>query len=394
MEAVLKTSIEKLSEKQCLMQILSKEGKIKMEEAIEQIVEKTGTSKIIASGRINIEISKGNIEKDAIGFLSLKNDVKEKIEQEIKEKKEIAKKKEAKRIKTELDSDEFSALLNREFTKLEADMIQDTKKMTKGVTLSKEYKQLAEMLREGTYLTSLFFGEPGNGKTTIANAIGKELNIPVYSQNYSANAEEVKIIGGYMPSPEGQGFVWVDGQFTKAFREGGLYIAEEPNYAKPGVLGVMNNALDGVGKIVLDNGEVVERHPAFRFIACMNLGLAGTQTMNNSFVNRMNAIYKFDPMSKESQIKIIMKESGLRDQDIISKMVNAGSKIKDKIENEQVDRAVFSIRNLISWAKLYETTGNIIASAKPTVVWAVCPEDSEFHEEVLQDILEPKFGKQ
>lgn len=287
--------------------------------------------------------------------------------------------------------DGIHPLLNRELTENEKMIVRANEKLTSNVFLTKEQEILIKQMSDGTITKAMFFGDPGNGKTTVGRKIADKLKLPVYSQNYGVNSEELDILGGFIPDEENGGFKWVDGQFTIPFRNGGVYIAEEPNYAKPGVLGIKNNALDAIGQIVLRNGEVVQRHPAFRYIGCMNVGLAGTQRMNLAFLNRMEKIMKFEPLSKQKQVEIIEQESGYRNRQVIKRMVEVGALIKNKIKKESIDNAEISIRNLIAWARDVRYTGNIIASAKPTIVWAVCMEEDELHEEILKDIIEPRF---
>ena len=259
------------------------------------------------------------------------------------------------------------------------------------VSLEPKFMELAAQMREGDIITSLFTGDPGTGKTTIARRIAFEISAPVYAQNYALNCEEMHIIGGFVPDELQGGFKWVDGQFTRAFRGGGVYIAEEPNYAKPGVLGIMNNALDGVGELVLPNGEVLQRHRDFRFFGCMNVGVIGTQRMNPAFINRMNKVIQFDGLPQEKQVEIIKKESKYDNVQVIISLIEAGERIKEKIRKEQIDGATISIRNLINWAKDIRYTKNVVESSYSTVIWAVCLDDKEVQDEILEDIIKPRF---
>jgi len=283
-------------------------------------------------------------------------------------------------------------MLKRVLTENEKLILKVNKKIVGHIQLEKSHQILAQQMKDGTVITAMFIGDPGNGKTTIARGIGHALGLPVYSQNFGVNSEELDIVGGFVPDEVNGGFKWVDGEFTQAFRNGGLYIAEEPNYGKPGVLGVKNNALDGVGQIRLRNGEVIQRHPAFRYIACMNIGLAGTQRMNLAFINRMKKVVKFEPMSRDKQVEVIMKESGYTNRAVVKRMVEVGKRIQAKIKKEAIDNATISIRNLIAWATDVRYTKNILESAKPTVIWAVCMEEDEVHDEILNDIIIPQFG--
>lgn len=330
-------------------------------------------------GRLSILVSKGKLAKPKHAVYSLATDL---ITSEDVEEVTV--------LEEPIDP-KFHPMLKRELTEAELKLVEINKQKVRGVTLTSKEKVLMQQFKDGTFITALFFGDPGNGKTTIARAIGAELSLPVYSQNYGINSEELDIIGGFIPDEENGGFKWNDGLFTQAFRNGGLYIAEEPNYGKPGVLGIKNNALDGVGEIVLRNGEVVQRHPSFRYIACMNVGLAGTQRMNNAYLNRMPKKVKFEPLTIDRQVKIVRDASVYKNVAIIRKMVEASEAIKKKIKRESVDNAEISVRNVIAWANDVHYTKNIIESAKDNVIWGTCMEDEDFYNEVYKDIILPRF---
>lgn len=278
----------------------------------------------------------------------------------------------------------------RDFTPEEEALLFANAEQTKGMKIPKNLMSLATQISEGTVISCLFMGDSGSGKTTAAHILARELNVPIRGQNFSLNAEESDIIGGFVPVPAG-GFQWVDGELTKTFRHGGIYVAEEINFGKPGVLGILNNMLDGVGQIVLQNGEVIPRHPHFRFIAAMNVGYAGTHRMNVALINRFERVVKFDTMEAKRQVQVIMEASGYTNQDVVEKMVDAGTRIQLKIKTEQIDGAVISIRNLINWAKDVKVSQDILGSAYATVVWPVCYEDEDVQKEIYEDIIYPRF---
>ncbi|MBL4952114.1 AAA family ATPase [Neobacillus sp. YIM B02564] len=279
---------------------------------------------------------------------------------------------------------------NREFTDEEKAMMEKSEQELIGKDLPDHLKPLLKQLPTGDVLTALFIGDAGTSKTTSCRILGRELNAPVYVQNLSLNSEELDLIGGFVPVPGG-GFEWKDGVLVQAFRNGGFFVADEINFAKPAVLGVLNNMLDGVGQIVLRSGEVVDRHPNFRFFGCMNVAYVGTQRMNQAFINRFNRVVKFTDMSRDKQIQIVMSESGYKNRAVVEKMVDVAKTIKDKIKEEQIDGASISIRNLVNWATDVKATGNILESSWSTMVWAVCYEDEDVQKEIFEDIINPRF---
>ncbi|MFE8700939.1 AAA family ATPase [Cytobacillus sp. FJAT-54145] len=281
---------------------------------------------------------------------------------------------------------------NRDFTDAEEANIQKNLEKLQGKPMQSKYDWMAKMIGNGDAQNLMFLGGAGTGKTTLARQLALLLNAPVYIQNYSLNAEESTIVGRFVPDPAVPGkFNWIDGEFLKAFRNGGFYLADEINFAKPAVMGVFNNVLDGVGQIVLDNGEVIERHPNFRFFGAMNPGYNGTQRLNKAFINRFDQVVMFQDMDPAEMKKVIVEDSGYSNAKVIDKMIEAYQAIKAKIKNDEIDEAIISIRNLVAWGKTIKNTLNIVEAARSTVVVACCYEDEDVQKEILEDIILAKF---
>ncbi len=249
---------------------------------------------------------------------------------------------------------------------------------------------LIKQLNKGRVINTLFYGDTGGGKTTLVEIITDQLNLPIYQQTFSYNMEELDLFGGFVPGDDGK-FKWVDGEFTKAFRNGGAYLADEFNYAKAGVVGSLNNALDHVGKLVLRNGEVIRRHPNFRFFACVNLSYAGTQRMNDAMINRFNRSYQIEDFERKEAVNIVMAETGYRNAAVIDKLLDIKDAIQSKFRNEQVEGGNISIRNIIDWIYDGQESGDLIESALSTVVWKCCVNDNDVQKEIYEDIIVTKL---
>ena len=163
---------------------------------------------------------------------------------------------------------------------------------------------------------------------------------------------------------------WSNARLKKAIREGGAVVFEEINFAKPQYLAFLNSLLDDNGFVRLDNGDVVRRHPNFRFFATMNLGYFGTKELNQALYNRFNGIVEIAALSDEA-IKRMLIARVPECKPMVSKILGVYHKVKKKIESEELD-VVISPRNLENWARLAKYDGYIKAAEKTIIPVAKC----------------------
>ena len=185
--------------------------------------------------------------------------------------------------------------------------------------------------------------------------------------NCTENLDEF-VLGKFIP--EEDRIIFRESYVTKAIRFGGAVVFEEINFAKPAYLAFLNSLLDDNGFVRLDNGEVVRRHPNFRFFATMNLGYFGTKELNQSLYNRFNIIVEIASLADEAIVKMLVARAP-ECADKTDKILGVYRKLKKKIESEELD-IVISPRNLENWARLAKYEGYIAAAEKTIIPIAKC----------------------
>lgn len=116
--------------------------------------------------------------------------------------------------------------------------------------------------------------------------------------------EEIDLIGG--PAPDGKGgIVMKEAALVIAMRVGGIFVAEEFNFAKPQVLSLLNSLFDSNRCITLTDGTVVKAHEDFRFVATLNPKYKGTKELNIALNNRFSTIIYMDRPTNEQLKQII-----------------------------------------------------------------------------------------
>lgn len=217
-------------------------------------------------------------------------------------------------------------------------------------------------------LAVLFHGPAGTGKTMSCKLVCQSIGLPIMETiNCTENLDEF-VLGKYIPQDDK--IIFRESFVTRAIRDGGAVVFEEINFAKPQYLAFLNSLLDDNGFVRLDNGDVVKRHPNFRFFATMNLGYFGTKELNQALYNRFNGIVEIAALSDDA-IKRMLITRVPECKPLVDKILGVYHKLKKKIESEELD-IVISPRNLENWARLAKYDGYIKAAEKTIIPVAKC----------------------
>ncbi|MCL2147717.1 MAG: AAA family ATPase [Methanomassiliicoccaceae archaeon] len=241
-------------------------------------------------------------------------------------------------------------------------------------------RNICSAVTNGDVRAVLFHGPAGTGKTMSCKLVCQEVRLPIMDVVNCTESLDEFVLGKFIP--EGDRIVFKESYVTKAIRDGGAVVFEEINFAKPQHLAFLNSLLDDNGFVRLDNGEVVRRHPDFRFFATMNMGYFGTKELNQALYNRFNAIVEIASLSDEAIARMLTARvpecKGKTD-----KILGVYHKLKRKIESEELD-IVISPRNLENWARLAKYEGYMPAAEKTIVPIAKC---DRVMEDVIRGIL-------
>ena len=232
----------------------------------------------------------------------------------------------------------------------------------------KSVKSICNAVTNGDARAVLFHGPAGTGKTISCKLVCQDIGLPIMDViNCTENLDEF-VLGKFIP--EEDRIVFKESYVTKAIRDGGAVVFEEINFAKPQYLAFLNSLLDDNGFVRLDNGEVVRRHPNFRFFATMNLGYFGTKELNQALYNRFNIIVEIAALADEAIVKMLVARVP-ECKDRTDKILGVYHKLKKKIESEELD-IVISPRNLENWVRLAKYEGYIAAAEKTIIPIAKC----------------------
>jgi len=97
-------------------------------------------------------------------------------------------------------------------------------------------------------------GEPGSGKTALAEAVAVTLGRTCHTAVCGAGADASTCLGRYAARPGGE-FVWLDGPVTRAVKGGGIAVVDEIGQMEHGEQMRLVELLDSRRRITLDEHE-------------------------------------------------------------------------------------------------------------------------------------------
>ncbi|KAK6636191.1 hypothetical protein RUM43_009849 [Polyplax serrata] len=158
----------------------------------------------------------------------------------------------------------------------------------------------------------LLEGSPGVGKTSLITSLAKICGYKVTRINLSDQTDISDLLGADLPEEGGSAghFVWRDGPFMTALKEGQWILLDELNLASQSVLEGLNAILDHRGSVYIPElNKVFHVSTKTRIFGCQNpLKEGGNRRgLPSSFLNRFTQVY-LDSLT-QSDYGVILKET-------------------------------------------------------------------------------------
>lgn len=185
------------------------------------------------------------------------------------------------------------------------------------------------------YVNILLWGEPGTGKTTIANTVSAVTGMPIYMETINEDSEDDvfegknKIVNGSIS--------FVETAFLEAFEKGGIILLEEINLARANVFtSVMNQAIEYPFILKRNGYEQIRRHPLTVIIATMNIDTEGTSAVNSSSAQRFLSKYEIKEPT-EAEFKNVLVRKGFLEKDV-NYVYHVYSKVRADLKSSEQKR--------------------------------------------------------
>jgi cobaltochelatase CobS len=203
------------------------------------------------------------------------------------------------------------------------------------------------------------FGPTGCGKSAMIEQLAARLNIPLFNLIGSFSTEVCDFYGSRTAC---NGTVSYDyGPLSLAYKYGGWFLLDEIDGLNPALALGLNTVLDGRPLVLPESGEIIHRHPRFRFVATANTNggsddtgvYQGTNRLNLAFMDRFLKLEASYP-SKEVE-KVLLMQFAPDIPLFHDKMIEFANLVRQAFLNPdgrtQLD-VTMSSRTLLRWAEL------------------------------------------
>ena len=216
-------------------------------------------------------------------------------------------------------------------------------------------------------------GYHGTGKSTHIEQVAARLNWPCVRINLDSHISRIDLIGK-------DAIVLKEGKQVTEFKEGLLpwalknpvaLVFDEYDAGRPDVMFVIQRVLETEGRLtLLDQGEIIRPHPAFRLFATANtIGLGdttglyhGTQQINQGQMDRWNIVTSLNYLPDIEEINIVLARVPFYKTDEGQKTVAAMVRMANLTRKGFIAgdlSTVMSPRTVIHWAENAQIFGDI-----------------------------------
>lgn len=212
----------------------------------------------------------------------------------------------------------------------------------------------------------LIVGPTGAGKSSLVEQVTARLNWPCITVSAHSRLEMPELTGYNLPVTDpvsgDLNTKFVDGPLTMAMRNGFVFTLDEYDALDPAVTVGLHAVMEGRPLVIAENnGEVIQPHPNFRFVACGNTAgqgdmsgvHAGTMQQNLATLDRFRVfeVMYLDPSDEEGSLVAALP---MLDPSIAKNMVKVANSIRDQHQGKGGNylSVTLSTRTLLRWGRI------------------------------------------
>lgn len=189
----------------------------------------------------------------------------------------------------------------------------------------------------------LLVGDKSTGKNVLAENLAYLFGRPMWNISFHVSVDSGSLIGD--DTLKNGNVIFREGPISLASLYGGFAVLDEINMAKNEAMAVLHSVLDYRRKIDIPGYDLIDVHPATRFIATMNYGYEGTRDLNEALLSRFVVIKM--PQIADSDLKYLIKS---QDQELNSEIIDQIEKffkdLKEKSKAHEISESAPDLRGI------------------------------------------------
>lgn len=189
----------------------------------------------------------------------------------------------------------------------------------------------------------LLVGDKSTGKNVLAENLAYLFGRPMWNISFHVSVDSGSLIGD--DTLKNGNVIFREGPISLASLYGGFAVLDEINMAKNEAMAVLHSVLDYRRKIDIPGYDLIDVHPATRFIATMNYGYEGTRDLNEALLSRFVVIKM--PQIADSDLKYLIKS---QDQELNSEIIDQIAKffqdLKEKSKAHEISESAPDLRGI------------------------------------------------
>lgn len=189
----------------------------------------------------------------------------------------------------------------------------------------------------------LLVGDKSTGKNVLAENLAYLFARPMWNVSFHVSVDSGSLIGD--DTLKSGNVVFRQGPIALASLHGGFAVLDEINMAKNEAMAVLHSVLDYRRKIDIPGYDLIEVHPATRFIATMNYGYEGTRDLNEALLSRFVVIKM--PQIADSDLRYLIKS---QHKELNDKIIEQTSKffadLKEKARAHEISESAPDLRGI------------------------------------------------
>lgn len=189
----------------------------------------------------------------------------------------------------------------------------------------------------------LLVGDKSTGKNVLAENLAYLFGRPMWNISFHVSVDSGSLIGD--DTLKNGNVIFREGPISLASLYGGFAVLDEINMAKNEAMAVLHSVLDYRRKIDIPGYDLIEVHPATRFIATMNYGYEGTRDLNEALLSRFVVIKM--PQIADSDLKYLIKSQHQElNSEIIDQIAKFFKDLKEKSKAHEISESAPDLRGI------------------------------------------------